>query len=189
MWRLRTSYLDDWEDMAANDVIRVRILGRSVHPLAALVSMACVVILFMVLFYVSRADWFPKSATINWTIAGISIAMMLGAGVVSGMCIWAVAKSIRRSRMQLAKLDGATDEEARAESARFIRRNVYLHLAVYLAVSLALWFVLGSPFIFAWAGPGPYLGGLAVLLTGIMFFTSGTAGRLWAKLRRAGSRR
>ena len=187
MWRLRTSYVDDWEYMKATDAIRVRILGRSVHPLTALVAMAAVVILFMVLFYVSRADWFPKSTTINWTIAGISIAVMLVAGVVSGMCIWAVAQSIRRSRMQLAKLDGATDEEARQESARFIRRNVYLRLGVYLAMSLALWFVLGSPFIFDWAGPGPYLGGLAVLLAVIMFYTSGTASRLWARLRRAGS--
>ena len=189
MWRLRTSYLDDWEDMEADDETRVRILGLSVHPLVALASMAGVVIMFMVLFYVSRADWFPKSATVSWTIVGASIAIMLVAGVVSGMCIWTVAKSIRRSRMQLAKLDGATDEEAREETARFIRRNIYLRLGVYVAMSLALWVVLGSPFIFDWGGPGPYLGGLAVLLAGIMFYTSGKAGRLWAWLRRADNKR
>ena len=183
MWRLRTSYLDDWEDMESVDDVRVRIFGLSVHPIAALVAMACIVLLFMVLFYVSRASWFPQSTAISWTIAGVSVAFMLVAAVISGMCVWAVAKSIRRSRIQLAKLDGATDEEAREESTRFIRRNIYLRLAVYLVLSLILWGILGSPFIFAWGGPGPYLGSLAVLLAGIMFYTSGAAGRFWARLR------
>ena len=189
MRRLRTSYQEDWEDLEATDHLRVRIFGLSVHPVAALVAMACVVVMFMVLFYVGQMGWLPDSTAIRWTITIVSIVVMLATAVVCVMCCWVLAKSIRDSRMRLAKLDGATDDEARQESQRFIRRNVYLRLAVYVAMGVAVWIVLGSPFVFPWAGPGPYLGGLAVLVGGIILFTSARAGRLGPPLRRFLGRR
>ncbi len=188
MRRLRTSYLDDWEDMEATDNPRVRILGVSVHPIAALAAMMGVVIVLMALLFLSRADWFPKSETARWSITAASVAILLAVCAVSVMSVWAMAKVIRYSRIHLAKLDGATDEEARQESERFIRRKVYLRLAVYAAVSLALWVVLGSPLIFDWGGPVPYLCGIAVMVAVFILYTSGQAGRIWGMLCRTNGR-
>ena len=183
MRRLRTTYLDDWEDLEVEDDSRAKIFGVSINPVVALVVAAVAWLLFLALFFISQQDWYPKSPVVRWTIWSAGIAFMLGTTVVCLLGVKAMIESIRRSRIQLARLDGSTDLEARQEGERYIRRNVYLRLAVYLALGVTIWLLLGSPFIFDWAGPIPYLCGMAVYITCVMLVASGRAGRIWDRLR------
>lgn len=183
MRRLRTTYLDDWEDMEAEDEPRLRMLGRSFNPLAVLGCLALAVMCFVGLLFLAQMDWFPDSAALHWAMAGLSIVVMLVSIVVSAICIRAIAKSIRHSRIRLARLDGATDEEAQHESDRYINRKVYLRLAIYAAICLALWLILGSPFIFEWAGVAPYLCGIAVFMVCSILYSTGQFTRVWNRLR------
>ncbi len=184
MWRLRTTYVDDWEDLEIEERSRARIFGVSINPIIAWVAAAVTWVLFLVLFISSQQDWYFQSPVVRWTIWSVCIALMSATTFVCLVSARALIRSVRRSRIQLAKLDGATDLEARQEGDRFIRRNVYLRLAVYLSLGLAIWLLLGSPFVFDWAGPIPYLSGMAVFVASVMLFASGQAGRIWERLRR-----
>lgn len=184
MRRLRTTYVDDWEDLEIEERSRARIFGVSINPIIAWVVAAVGWLLFLVLFFSSLQDWFPKSPALRWTLWSIAIVFMSVTTFVCLVSIRALIGSIRRSRIQMARLDGATDQEARQEGERYIRRNVYLRLVVYIALGVAIWLLLGSPFVFDWAGPIPYLIGMAVFVVSVMFFASGQAGRIWERLRR-----
>lgn len=184
MWRLRTTYVDDWEDLEIEERSRARIFGVSINPIVAWVVAAVAWVLFLVVFISSQQDWYPKSPVVRWTIWSVCIVLMSATTVVCFVSIRALIGSVRRSRIQMAKLDGATHLEARQEGDRFIRRNVYLRLAVYLALGVTIWLLLGSPFVFDWAGPIPYLCGMAVFVGSVMLYASGQAGRIWERLRR-----
>ena len=184
MRRLRTSYVDDWEDMEAVGQPRIRILGVSFHPLLLLALMIVVVILLVVAVNLTRLSWFPQSPAFRWSVFGVCIAGMLGVIAVSVITAKTMAGAIHRSRMRLARLDGATHEEARLESDRFIRNNLYVRLGVYIGVSLGLWVILGSPWVFPWGGTLPYLCGITVFMALFILYASGLAERFWAWLRR-----
>ena len=189
MRRLRTTYVDDWEDLEIEDDSRARIFGISVNPLVALAVAVIAWLMFLLLFFVSQQVWYPQSPVVRWTIWSAGLVFMLGTTFVCLLSVRAMIGYARRSRIQLARLDGATDLEARKEGERFIRRNVYLRFAVYLFLGLMVWLFLGSPFIFDWAGPIPYLCGMGVYVTCVMLYGTGQAGRLWSRLRRmAGGR-
>lgn len=183
MRRLRTTYVDDWEDLEIEERSRARIFGVSINPIVAWVVAAVGWLLFLALFFSSLQDWFPKSPVLRWTLWSIAIAFMSVTTFVCLVSIRALIGSIRRSRIQMARLDGATDQEARQEGERYIRRNVYLRLVVYLALGVTIWLFLGSPFIFDWAGPIPYLCGMAVYVICVMLVASGRVGRIWDSLR------
>ena len=183
MRRLRTTYVDDWEDLEIEERSRARIFGISINPIVAWVVAVVGWLLFLVLFFSSLQDWFPKSMVLLWTLWSIAIVFMSVTTIVCLVSIRALIGSIRRSRIQMARLDGATDQDARQEGGRYIRRNVYLRLVVYLALGVAIWLFLGSPFIFDWAGPIPYLCGMAVYIICVMLVASGRAGRIWDSLR------
>lgn len=189
MRRLRTTYVDDWEDLEIEERSRARIFGVSINPIIAWAAAVVGWLLFLILFISSQQDWFPKSPILGWTLWSIVIVFMSVTTVVCLVSIRALIGSIRRSRIQMARLDGATDLEARQEGDRFIRRNVYLRLVVYVALGTIIWLFLGSPFIFDWAGPIPYLCGIAVYVTCIMLVASGRAGRIWDRLRNFASGR
>ena len=183
MRRLRTSYHDDWEDMEALEQPHIPILGVAFHPILLLGLMIVAVIVLAVVASLTQMEWFPQSAALRWSVLGGCVVGMLGVAVVSVISARTMTRAIRRSRMQLARLDGATPEEARWESDRFIRNNLYFRLAVYVGISLALWVILGSPWVFDWAGTLPYLCGIAVFLTLFILYASGLANRFWGWLR------
>ena len=183
MRRLRTTYVDDWEDLEVEERSRARIFGVSINPIIAWVVAAVTWFLFLALFISSQQEWYPQSLVVRWTIWAVGIAIVSATTFVCLLSVKALIGSVRRSRIQLARLDGATDQEARQEGNRFIRRNVYLRLAVYLALGATVWLFLGSPYIFDWAGPIPYLCGTAVYVTCIMLVASGRATRIWERLR------
>ena len=189
MRRLRTSYLDDWEDMGVTDRPRLRFLGLSVHPIVALVAMIGLSLLVLVVAYASQLDWFPKTPVARWGVLSFAVVGLLVAVVVSIISARVMVKSLHRSRMHLARLDGATDEEARRDSDRFIRNNLYIKLGVYAAGALALWVILGSPWVFEWGGPLPYLYGIIVFMAVFITYASGLGERIWNWLRRAAAGR
>ena len=175
MRRLRTSYVDDWEDMGAIDSPRFHVFRRSIKPIPALALIGVGTVAFLTLMIVSAQGWITETPWLRWTIMGVSWAGLLTIFGLSIAALLVMAQYLRRSRIQLAKLDGATHEEALAETNRFIRRTVYGRLALYAVGCVGLWVVLGSPLIFDWGGPLPYLAGLAVLLS--IFAIQGTFGR------------
>lgn len=187
MRRLRTTYVDDWEDIETADKPRVRLLGLSIHPLTAMVATLVAVVLLVLLSWAVNRGWVSDDPRVLWAIRGLS---MLGLGIVviiMVMSTWAMAKTLRNARMQLAKLDGATDEEARQETERFIRRNVYARMAAYALITLGVWVLLGSQLIFPWGGPFPFLGGVLVLAVLFLFYGMYQP-RVWEALRRRAGR-
>ena len=183
MRRLRTSYAVDWEDMEPIDAPRFHVFGRSIKPVPALVIIAAGAVIFLAIMIVNSLGWFTDTPWIHWTIMGVcwaGLAAVLGASVAA---LVVMAQYVRRSRIQLARLDGATHEEALAETNRFIRRTVYGRLALYAVASVGVWVVLGSQLIFDWAGPLSYFVGLAILVS--IFALHGTFGsQIWDRLRR-----
>lgn len=188
MRRLRTSYVDDWEDMEFADRPRFYLFGRSISPILGLVMIAAGTVIFLAIMIANSLGWFTETRWIRWTIMGVcwtALVVILGLSVAALMVM---SRYLRRSRIQLARLDGATHEEALAETNRFIRRTVYGRLALYAVACVVVWVVLGSPLIFDWAGPLPYFAGLAVLLS--VFAVQGTfGGQIWDRLRRLASGR
>lgn len=188
MRRLRTSYADDWEDMEFGDDPRFHLFGRSLKPVPALLLIAAGTVIFLAIMIVNAQGWITETQWIRWTIMGVcwaGLAAILGLSVAA---LLVMAQYLRRSRIQLARLDGATHEEALAETNRFIRRTVYGRLALYAVACVGVWVVLGSPLIFDWAGPLPYFAGLAVLLA--VLAIQGAFGRqIWDRLRRLASGR
>ncbi len=184
MHRLRTSYLDDWEDMRAVEQPRVRILGISFQPIVLLSLMIVAVILLVVVVSLTQLDWFSQYPALRWGVLGCCAAGMLGVLIVAVISARTLARAIHRSRMHLARLDGATVEEARRESDRFIRKNLYLRLGIYISLSMVLWALLGNPWVFAWGGTVPYLCGITVLLALFILLSTGLGDRILTWLRR-----
>ena len=183
MRRLRTSYVDDWEDMEATDDPRFHVFGWSIKPGPALLMIAAGTVMFLAIMIVNSLGWFTDTPWIHWTIMGVCWAGLAAILASSVAALLVMAQYVRRSRVQLARLDGATHEEALAETNRFIRRTVYGRLALYAVASVVVWVVLGSQLIFDWGGPLPYFVGLAILLS--IFALQGVFGRqIWERLRR-----
>ena len=189
MRRLRTSYVDDWEDMELTDNPRVRLFGISVHPLAAMGGSLVAVVVMVVLSWVSNRGWLSDDPRILWSITGVCVLGLVGIMVITVMSTWVMAKALRNSRLQLAKLDGATDEEARYETERFMRRNLYFRMGAYALVSVGIWLLLGSPLVFPWGGPLPFLGGILTLAVVFLLLTVYRRQAWDALLRIAGRRR
>ena len=188
MRRLRTSYADDWEDMEAADDPRFHVFGWSIKPVPALLMIAAGTVIFLAIMIVNSLGWITDTRWIRWVIAGVCWAGLAAILGVSIAALLVMAQYLRRSRIQLARLDGATHEEALAETNRFIRRTVYGRMALYAVACVGVWVVLGSPLIFDWAGPLPYFIGLAVVLS--VLAVQGTFGRqIWDRLRRLASGR
>lgn len=188
MRRLRTSYADDWEDMGAADTPRFHVFGWSIKPIPALLMIAAGTVIFLAIMIVNSQGWITDTRWIRWTIMGVCWAGLTAILAASVAALLVMAQYLRRSRIQLARLDGATHEEALAETNRYIRRTVYGRLALYAVACVVVWVVLGSPWIFDWAGPIPYFAGLGVLLT--VFAVQGTfGGQIWDRLRRLSSGR
>ncbi len=183
MRRLRTSYVDDWEDMEIGDTPRFHVFGWSISPIPALVMIAVGAVVFLAIMIVNSLGWFTETQWIRWTIMGVCWAALLAILGLSVAALLVMSRYLRRSRIQLARLDGATHEEALAETNRFILRTVYGRLALYAVACVGIWVVLGSPLIFDWAGPLPYFIGLGILLA--LFAIQGTIGGwIWDRLRR-----
>lgn len=164
MPRLRTTYQDDWEDLALTNALRIRLLGLSLHPFAAMGGMLCCVVVLVTLVAVSQASWFPDGPVVQWTVVGISLVGMCVVATLAVILTWTMARALHRSRQHLARLDGATDEEARQESDRYLVRNLFLRLALYAVVIVGIWVLLGSPWVFPWGGLLPYAGALVALV-------------------------
>ncbi len=188
MRRLRTSYADDWEDMGVADARRFRVFGWSIRPVPALLLIAASAVTFLAIMIANSLGWITETPWLRWTIMGVCWAGLVATLGASVAALLVMAQYLRRSRIQLARLDGATHEEALAETNRFIRRAVYGRLVLYAVACVGVWVVLGSPLIFDWAGPLPYFVGLAVVMS-ILAIQGAFGQQIWDRLRRlAGGR-
>ena len=175
MRRLRTSYVDDWEDFSVTDDPRFRVLGLSIPPIRGVVIMAGCLVVLLAIFYVNALGWFTET---QWLRRTISYACTAGLLVVLGLAIAALlvmARHLRRQRIQLARLDGATHDEAVAETGRFMLRTVYARLVIYAVASVVVWLLLGSRLVFQWTSPLTYFCGLMVVV--VLFVAHSIFGR------------
>ena len=184
MSRSRSTYLEELEEIGATRVPRVRLLGLSIHPFVSLAAMGMATAAFMVMLFAVRTDRFPDSSVWGWVILGVGLAALFGS---TGLCLvsgWAMAKALRSSKIRLARLDGATNEEAIRESNRFLWRNVYIRALAYALAAVTLWVALGTQLVFPWGGLFPYLGGIGLLMAINMLTAFCDAGDIWRWVRR-----
>ena len=179
---LRTTYVDDWEDMETTDNPRFHVLGFTINPMHTLVYMAIAAVGLMLLVYSATLGWVSEKPWLILTITVICIAGMLAIGVIAVIIFIAMSRILRRSRTQLARLDGATHEEAEAESTRYIRRSVYGRMAIYTLIAIGIWGVLGGTLLLDLAGPLTYLG-TVVAAVALLLLYSIYGDRIWAALR------
>lgn len=182
MRRLRTSYVDDWEDMEITDNPRFHVLGYAINPMRTLAVMAVATVALLLLVYAATLSWIADKPWLVLTITVVCITGLLAIGVISVIMFVAMSRILRRSRIQLARLDGATHEEAQAESTRFIRRTVYGRMIIYTLAAVVIWLVLGSKLIFQWNSLLTYMGGVLVALTLFVLFSI-YGDRIWAAWR------
>lgn len=182
MRRLRTSYVDDWEDMELTDNPRFHILGFAINPMRTLGVLVVATVALLGLLFATNLSWIAEKP---WLVLTCTVVSLTGLVVIAGISVImfvAMARVLRRSRIQLARLDGATQEEAQAESTRFIRRTVYGRMIIYSLTAVVIWVVLGSSLIFPWTTPLTYLGGVLVAL--VLFVLYSIYGdRIWAAWR------
>lgn len=182
MRRLRTSYVDDWEDMELTENPRFHVLGFAINPMRTLGVLVVATVALLGLLFATNLSWIAEKPWLVLTCTVVSLTGLVAIAGISVIMFVAMARVLRRSRIQLARLDGATQEEAQAESTRFIRRTVYGRMIIYSLTAVVIRVVLGSSLIFPWTTPLTYLGG--VLVAVVLFVLYSIYGdRIWAAWR------
>ena len=191
MQRFRTGYPADdseWMEIGSVTSLRVRILGIPLHPMLAMFGVIGIVALMSALVFISRRSWFPDGPIAGWTVVAVCALLLLLVAYICAKSLLSLARALHRVRMQMAKLDGATEQEAQAETRTFIIRNIFLKMAIFSAATVAIYILLGSPWRFAWAGLPHYLAAMLTLVVIYMIVTVFGA-RITNAIRRLTGRR
>lgn len=191
MQRFRTGYPADdaeWMEIGTVTSLRVRILGIPLHPLVAMFGAIGIVALMSALVFISRRSWFPDGPVAGWTVVAVCALLLLLVAYLCVASLLSMARTLHRVRMQMAKLDGATEREAQAETRSFLIRNVFLKMGIFSAATVAIYITLGSPWRFDWAGLPHYLSAMLALVIISMVVTVFGA-RLANAFRRLAGRR
>ena len=174
MQRFRTGYPADdseWMEIGSVTSLRVRILGIPLHPMLAMFGVIGIVALMSALVFISRRSWFPDGPIAGWTVVAICALLLLLVAYICVKSLLSLARALHRVRMQMAKLDGATEQEAQAETRTFLIRNVFLKMAIFGPATVVIYILLGSPWRFAWAGLPHYLAAMLTLVVIFMIIT------------------
>ena len=138
------------------------------------------------ILYRSRIPWIPQESWVTWAFSGLMTLLCFIAFSMFVATRIKFQRDIRESDLRMARMDGATEEEARKyarESEKEINRRIRWRSLFVALVVIILLPTIGTPFLVPWGNPLIAVAAAGVIIGGAFIWWYHREGLL-EKLRR-----